>query len=92
MRISSRLKPRMALYLMCLVAAATAARAQAPASPAFEVVQIKLAEQGEARRCTGGPGTADPTLWRCSAIPLGALISYAYKLQPMSSTRAGAAC
>ncbi|HLH16536.1 MAG TPA: TIGR03435 family protein [Bryobacteraceae bacterium] len=81
-RTSSRVKRRMALLLMCLVGTAVTARAQAPASPAFDVVQIKVAEQGEARRCTGGPGTADPTLWRCSAIPLGALISYAYKLQP----------
>ncbi len=71
-----------ALCLMSLIAADSVSRSQAAESEAFEAATIRVARQGEGPRgCTGGPGTSDPTLWRCSE-PLRFLISYAYKLQP----------
>jgi uncharacterized protein (TIGR03435 family) len=47
----------------------------------FEVASVKPATVGEGFSCSGGPGTADPGLWRCSNIPLGVVVSKAFRFQ-----------
>lgn len=45
----------------------------------FEVASVKPASpSAQAIECSGGPGTTDPGIWRCSNVPLGFLISQAY--------------
>jgi uncharacterized protein (TIGR03435 family) len=46
-------------------------RVPAADGQSFEVASVKLATAGESLSCSGGPGTADPGLWRCSNMPLG---------------------
>ncbi len=60
--------------------AGTWAYGQAADAQSFEVVSIKPAPLG-AIQCSGGPSTTDPVLWRCSAVPLGLLITNAYSFQ-----------
>ncbi|MGA3097035.1 MAG: TIGR03435 family protein [Bryobacteraceae bacterium] len=50
--------------------------------PSFEVASIKRASASADFFCSGGPGTSDPGLWRCSAAPLAFLIANAYGFQP----------
>src|ERR1035437_9003672 len=38
-------------------------------------------DQASSIQCSGGPGTTDPVLWRCSSVPLGLLITIAYGFQ-----------
>jgi uncharacterized protein (TIGR03435 family) len=45
----------------------------------FEVASVKPAIAGESLSCSGGPGTADPELWRCSNMPLALVISKAFR-------------
>ena len=47
----------------------------------FEVASVKPAAAGEGFSCSGGPGTADPGLWRCSNMPLALVISRAFRFQ-----------
>lgn len=47
----------------------------------FEVASVKPANTGESLSCSGGPGTADPGLWRCSNMPLALVISKAFRFQ-----------
>ncbi len=47
----------------------------------FEVASVKPATSGGGSACTGGPGTADPGLWRCSNMPLGVVVSRAFRFQ-----------
>ncbi len=56
------------------------AYSQAADAPSFEVASIKSAPPN-AIHCSGGPGTSDPVLWRCSSVPLGLLITNAYGFQ-----------
>jgi D-alanyl-D-alanine carboxypeptidase len=55
-------------------------QAQAAGARSFEVASVEPAEPGPIR-CSGGPGTSDPVLWRCSSVPLGLLITEAYDFQ-----------
>jgi uncharacterized protein (TIGR03435 family) len=47
----------------------------------FEVASVKPSTSGESIACSGGAGTADPELWRCSNIPLGIVVSKAFRFQ-----------
>ncbi len=47
----------------------------------FEVASIKPVASERGVVCSGGPGTADPGMWRCSNVPLAFLMSYAYGFQ-----------
>ncbi len=47
----------------------------------FEAASVKPATSGGSISCSGGPGTADPGLWRCSNIPLALVISKAFRFQ-----------
>jgi uncharacterized protein (TIGR03435 family) len=48
----------------------------------FEVASVKVpAPDSRGLRCSGGPGTATPTIWRCSNMPLGLVVSKAFGLQ-----------
>lgn len=66
---------------------AVGAHAQAPAKLQFEVASIKpnAPQSGfhfAADAATGGPGTADPGMFRCSRCSLATLILRAFRLQP----------
>ena len=58
------------------VACASISRAQT----SFEVASVKPAQR-KSVGCSGGPGTTDPGIWRCSNVGLSNLISLAYGLQ-----------
>jgi len=47
----------------------------------FEVASVKPATAGGSLACSGGPGTADAGLWRCSNMPLALVISKAFRFQ-----------
>lgn len=50
----------------------------------FEVASIRTAppwKPGVVRRCTGGPGTSDPGLFRCSSATITLLVSRAYNVE-----------
>ena len=66
--------------VICLNLARMCAYGQAADAPSFEVASIKPAPSS-AIQCSGGPGTTDPVLWRCSSVPLGLLITIAYGFQ-----------
>jgi uncharacterized protein (TIGR03435 family) len=52
-------------------------------APSFEVASVKPALAPAAGiMCSGGPGTSDPGIWKCSFVPLGFLITQAYGFQP----------
>ncbi len=64
-----------------------AANGQTPAKAEFEVASIKVnpPQSGfhfAADAVTGGPGTADPGMFRCSRCSLATLIVKAFNLQP----------
>jgi uncharacterized protein (TIGR03435 family) len=64
--------------LACATLFWTSVYGQAP-QPSFEVASVKPASPSvSAISCSGGPGTSDPTLWKCTSVPLGLLISQAY--------------
>lgn len=70
------------LAVACVILAWTCAHGQAPHPPSFEVASIKPASPTDSGiSCTGGPGTTDPGLFRCSNVPLGLLIYQAYDFQ-----------
>jgi uncharacterized protein (TIGR03435 family) len=50
------------------------------AQSAFDVASVKPAQETSVG-CRGGPGTADPGMWRCGNLSLANLISLAYNLQ-----------
>jgi uncharacterized protein (TIGR03435 family) len=56
--------------------------------PEFEVVSVKaspepvLGEGGLLTSCTGGPGTRDPGMYRCTRVVLASLIVNAYGIPP----------
>lgn len=66
-----------------------AAQAQTP-RPAFEVASIKpatpLGPMGMRADRKGGPGTADPGLYRCGNCPISWVFSEAFDLQPWEYT------
>ena len=64
----------------CLTLAGVCAYGQAGSASSFEVASIRPASPN-AIRCSGGPGTADPVLWRCFSVPVGLLITRAYDFQ-----------
>jgi uncharacterized protein (TIGR03435 family) len=66
--------------VICLTLARIYACGQAADTPSFEVASIRPAAPN-AINCSGGPGTTDPVLWRCSSVPLGLLIANAYGFQ-----------
>jgi uncharacterized protein (TIGR03435 family) len=75
------LRPVCALFL----AAASGAIAQAPPAFEFDVVSIKPSPDPEPGRpvnvgCRGGPGTADPAIFRCTNMNLANLITTAYSI------------
>ena len=54
-------------------------------SPKFEVATIRLGAplpDGTAPRCTGGPGTSDPTTFRCPCKSLALLIQFVFDVTP----------
>jgi len=52
-------------------------------APSFEVASVKPAPPpGAGLMCSGGPGTSDPGIWKCSFVPLSFLITHAYGFQP----------
>ena len=53
----------------------------APPPPAFEVASVKPAVPGERPGISGGPGTSDPGLFRCSSVTLRTLVLRAYGLK-----------
>ena len=64
-----------------------AAYGQTSGKVEFEVASIKInpAQPGfhfAAGAATGGPGTADPSMFRCSRCSLATLIVKAFNLQP----------
>lgn len=66
------------LLLACTLLAGMCTYGQTPAQ-SFEVASVKPASpSATAIRCSGGPGSGDPTLWRCSNVPVGLLIATAY--------------
>jgi uncharacterized protein (TIGR03435 family) len=71
---------RAVLVVGCLTLARMGVYGQAAVEPSFEVASIKPAPPGPIR-CSGGPGTADPVVWRCSSVPVGLLITNAYGFQ-----------
>jgi uncharacterized protein (TIGR03435 family) len=67
------------LPLACLVVAQLCAYGQTTDAQSFEVASVKPASPPVAPiRCSGGPGSSDPGLWRCSNVPVGILIAKAY--------------
>jgi len=64
----------------CLTLAGACAYAQAGGASSFEVASIRPALPDRIS-CRGGPGTADPVLWRCFSVPVGMLITMAYDFQ-----------
>jgi uncharacterized protein (TIGR03435 family) len=57
-----------------------------PASPEFEVATVKPVESSvgntmRLNRCTGGPGTSDPTRFMCRSLTLKTLLGVAYGLR-----------
>jgi uncharacterized protein (TIGR03435 family) len=69
------------------ILAAGLVQAQTAAKPEFEVASIKTnpAQSGfhfASDAATGGPGTADPGMFRCSRCSLATLIVKAFNLQP----------
>jgi uncharacterized protein (TIGR03435 family) len=67
------------LLVSCLTLASEYGYGQTEDASSFEVASVKPASlSARAIECSGGPGTADPGLWRCSNVPLGLLISRAY--------------
>ena len=67
---------RLILAVKCVALAWVCACGQAAEVPSFEVATVKPSSS-ERRMCSGGPGTASPGIWRCSA-PLAFFISQAY--------------
>lgn len=70
-----------------ILALATLACGQTPAKPEFEVASIKVnaPQTGfhfAADSASGGPGTADPGMFRCIRCSLATLIIKAFNLQP----------
>ncbi len=71
-----------------LLASVAAAFGQTAAKPEFEVASIKTNPPqqgfhfGSDAVVSGGPGTADPGMFRCSKCPLAVLITKAFNLQP----------
>lgn len=53
----------------------------AASGQSFEVASVKPATAAESLSCSGGPGAADPGLWRCSNMPLALVISKAFRFQ-----------
>jgi hypothetical protein len=54
----------------------------APPPPAFEVASVKPAAPEERAGISGGPGTSDPGLFRCSSVTLRTLLLRAYGWEP----------
>jgi uncharacterized protein (TIGR03435 family) len=71
---------RFILVLSCLSLAGWFAYGQTTDAPSFEVASIKPAASSPIS-CSGGPGTTDPGMWKCSSVPLSFLISNAYGLE-----------
>jgi uncharacterized protein (TIGR03435 family) len=68
--------------LICVILASTFGLGQVDA-PSFEVASVKPSSPAvRAMSCSGGPGTADPGIWRCSNVPLAFVISQAYGFEP----------
>jgi uncharacterized protein (TIGR03435 family) len=81
------------LVASCLALDWGCACGQAADAPSFEVASIKPASLSATFiGCSGGPGTTDPGMWRCSNVPLAFLISNAYGLQPYQFTTANSCC
>src|SRR5215471_13400199 len=78
---------RIAKFGMLAPALLVAAYGQSTGKVEFEVASVKTnpPQQGfhfAADNATGGPGTADPGLFRCSRCSLATLIVKAFNLQP----------
>src|SRR5580700_5186823 len=70
------------LALICLTVAPVSAYSQGAQAPSFEVASIKPASpSASAIKCSGGPGTSSPGIFRCSSVPLAFLISQSYGFQ-----------
>lgn len=67
------------MAVACLMLALMNTYGQPTHTPSFEVASVKPASpSASAILCSGGPGTTDSGLWRCSNVPLGFLIAQAY--------------
>lgn len=64
-----------------LFVAASISGVHSAKSQSFEVASVKPASAGESLACSGGPGTADPGLWRCTNMPLALAIAKAFRFQ-----------
>src|SRR3954467_12237818 len=62
------------------VLAASGLLAQPPARPQFEVASVKPSAPGAPTVCGGGPGSPDPTLFRCQNFTLVNYIVRAYQI------------
>ncbi len=58
----------------------------------FEVASIKPVASERGIMCSGGPGTADPGMWRCSNVPLAFLMSYAYGFEAYQFSPVSSCC
>lgn len=76
-----------------LILARPAAHGQTRNEPSLEIASVKLAApSATAIVCTGGPGTADPGMWRCSNVSVSFLISKAYGFAPFEFDPADRCC
>ncbi len=58
------------------------ATASGAAGQSFEIASVKTTAPGTSGlSCSGGPGTENPTVWRCHNIPLGLVILRAFRFQ-----------
>jgi len=69
------MKFAVAVFLCCAI------NAQTQTEPEFEAVSVKPVEGARnAASCDGGPGTNDPTTFRCHGVSLTFLLIYAFKV------------
>ncbi len=93
--VGKRILPALAVMATAgpMALAWVCAYGQAAVAPSFEVASIKPASLSATPiDCSGGPGTTDPGIWRCSNVPLAFLISNAYGLQPYQFTQVDSCC
>ena len=77
----------------CFSLAYLCATGQTPHEPMVEAASIRLASpNSRGIACTGGPGTADPLMWRCSNVSVSFLIAKAYGYQPYQFDPANRCC
>jgi uncharacterized protein (TIGR03435 family) len=64
----------------------------AASGQSFDAASVKPATSGGSIECSGGPGTADTGLWRCSNIPLGIVVSKAFRFRDYQFSTHDACC